>query len=90
MHVFTLSVQMSITQQSIQCLQRRADALRTGPPAGDIDQGQTTAMDQCFHGTQQHATAQCMHRLQCLAQALLQYFGGAHGVVSSGFVTRED
>ncbi len=52
--------------------------------------GQTTAMDHRFYSTQQHATAQRMHRPQCIAKALLQYFGGAHGVVSSGFVTREE
>ena len=61
-----------------------------GYAGGDIDQRQTTTVDQRFHRAQQHASASGMDRLKCIAQSLLQYFSRAHGVVSSGFVTREE
>ncbi|NMW23199.1 hypothetical protein [Rhodanobacter soli] len=44
---------------------------------------------QCLDDMQQRSGALRMHSLQSIAKALLQYFGGAHGVVASGFVTRE-
>jgi len=65
-------VQMSITQQSIKRLQECTDALCIWPCARDIDQGQTTALNQRLNGTQQHpagavrASAE-MHRPSTLA-----------------------
>jgi len=47
-------------------------------------------VDHCFDGMQQNATAQRMPGTGCVAQTLLQYFGSAHGLFSSGFATREE
>jgi len=43
----------------------------------------------CLDGMQQRSGTLRMHSLQPIAKALLQYFGRAHGVAASGFVTRE-
>ncbi|GAA0888307.1 hypothetical protein [Rhodanobacter soli] len=45
---------------------------------------------QCIGGMQQRSGTHAHASLQSIAKALLQYFGGAHGVVASGFVTREE
>lgn len=41
-------------------------------------------MDRRLDSAQQYTAAQRVHRAQCAAQTLLQYFSRAHGVVSSG------
>lgn len=88
--VLTFDVQMTIAKQPIKRLERRTNALGTGPRAGQIHQRQTTTLDQCLDCVQQRSGSLRVHPVQCIAQALLQYFGRAHGVVSSGFVTHEE
>ena len=79
----TLGMKVSIAEKSVQRLERRTNALRIRPCAGEVHQGQSTTVDHGLNGTQQHAAAQRMHRTQRIAQTLLQYFACAHGVVSS-------
>ena len=88
--VAALGMQMAIAQQAIQCLQGCAHTLGVRPGARQVDQRQSPPVNRRLDGAQQHAVAQGMHRSECVAQALLQYFGRAHGGVSSGLVTREE
>ena len=88
--VLALGMQMAIAQEAIQSLQGSAHALGVRPGACQVHQRQSPPVNRRLDSAQQHPTAQRMHRTECVAQARLQYFGSAHGVVSSGFVTREE
>lgn len=61
-------LQMTLAQPSVQCLQRRRNALCIRPGAGQIRQRQTPSLSHRIDSAQQHAAVQRLHGTEQVAQ----------------------